>query len=310
MKILLVDDDPVILDLLQLVLRQEDHHHVEVVASGAGALDILSRAEDAFDILILDIAMPEMDGVCLCEKVRKMPAYRSTPIIMLTAKVDVDTIESAFAAGANDYITKPFDIKGIGYRIQVAERMMRESHRVFTDYSPTRPLSDTYQMQGFNIEDSVRIFGINQHTDPFSLGNYLLQLSRARIEKSSVFALKINRFESLFDTLSSQELILVVGEVANAISAVAADKRLLTAYTGSGSFTCIATEDMFDAWVQMEHRLADYLKKSEPLRTANRQMEISITMGRPFRPVSSKTTRVRQTFDRAASLLEARLIAV
>jgi len=63
MKILVVDDDPVILDLLPTVLRQEGHQDISAATSGVGALDILSRSHDAFDVLVLDIMMTEMDGI-------------------------------------------------------------------------------------------------------------------------------------------------------------------------------------------------------------------------------------------------------
>lgn len=307
MKILVVDDDPVILDLLPTVLRQEGHQDIGVAISGADALDILACSQEVFDVLILDIMMPGMDGIALCTSIRKMQSYTDTPIIMLTARSDTCTIESAFAAGANDYITKPFDIKNIGTRIQVAERMMNETCKIVTYTSLINHLPEPFGTHEFDIDDPVRISGLIQHTDPFSLGNYLSQLTRKKVDETSVFALKINAFEALYDDYSSKELLLIIAELSNAIAISAGDNRLLNAYVGSGTFICIATDDLLGIWFEMEERINTYLKRSELLRGAEIEVNISVIIGRPFRPNASKTKRVRPTFDRAISLLDKRV---
>jgi CheY-like chemotaxis protein len=105
MRFLVVDDDPIVLKLIPMVLRQEGHEDIRVASTGMAALGILSNAIDPFDAILLDIEMPEMNGIDVCARIRQMPGYRSIPIIMLTARSDTGSIESAFSAGANDYIT-------------------------------------------------------------------------------------------------------------------------------------------------------------------------------------------------------------
>lgn len=309
MRILVVDDDPVILDLLPMILRQEGHEDISVAASGLAALDVLSCSDGVFDVLIFDICMPKMDGVALCAKVREIEAYRDTPIIMLTAKSDTRSIESAFGAGATDYITKPFDVKGVGVRIQVAERMMRESCRSCTITSDIVDSPTRMGTHEFGIDDPVRVTGIHRHTDPFSLGNYLSQLVRKKIDKTSVFAARINAFDALYKSCSSRELLVVIAEASLAISGSTGEKHLLNAYVGSGTFMCIVTDDVLTIWPEIEHRVCEYLKGSDALKTADLGAGISLAIGRPFRPNASKTKRVRQTFDRACSLLDRRLNA-
>ena len=306
MRILIVDDDPIIRELLPTILRQEGYTDISVVASGNAALDILGRLNSTFDVLILDIAMLEMDGVELCTRVRKIPAYRTTPIIMLTAKSDALSIESAFVAGATDYITKPFDVKRIGLRIQIADRTMRKTCKTVTQDSLTNRLPEPFETEDLGIKDAVRISGLAQHTDPFSLGNYLSQLARKMVTETSVFAAKIGAFEPLHEIYSSRELLLIIAEASTAISVAVGNKRLLGAYLGSGTFMCIAANDILGIWLAMEHRVAEYLKHSERLQTAGINEEISVTMGRPFRPNASKTKRVRPTFERAILQLDRR----
>lgn len=306
MKFLIIDDDPIVLELVSTVLRQEGHTDISVASSGMAALNILSHSTDPFDALLLDIEMPEMNGIEVCEKIRQMPAYRRTPIIMLTALSDTGSIESAFSAGANDYITKPFAISSIAARTKIAKRLMGESCKVFTQQSLLTTLPGPFGMHDFDFGEPVVISDLSQHTDPFSLGNYLSQLAQQRVAETSVFALNIDNFDLLHEELSGREMLLIIAEVSNAISIATADKRLLNAYFGSGTFMCIANDDLADGWSEVETCISAILSpihETPPLNT------LSITMGRPLRPYLSKTQRVRRTFDRAKLQMDRRILS-
>ena len=102
-KVLLVDDEKRMLDLLELFLKP--HHYLCKKAVGAyAALDSLEKED--FDIVLLDIMMPEMDGWELCREIRK---FSDVPIIMLTAREQQEDIIKGLNLGADDYITKPFN---------------------------------------------------------------------------------------------------------------------------------------------------------------------------------------------------------
>lgn len=310
MRILAVDDDPVILDLLPVALMEQGYTNVTTARSGAAALALLESADVAFEVLILDISMPEMDGVTLCRRIRRLAAYQATPIIVLTANADILTIESAFGAGANDYITKPFDIKAIGTRVQIAERMMRDACETFVVGSQANALDDNTELNGLNIEDPFKISGLSQHTDIFSLGNYLSQLARTKVDKTSVFALQICDFESIFSYCSGDELLYLLSEVANAVSWSTKNRSLLGAYNGSGAFIYIAPDDMNDEWPAMEACVSEYLRNSGLLGFMKHHADASVVIGRPFRPNASKTNRVRPTFERALTAVERRTQAM
>lgn len=101
-KILVVDDEQTIADLIELYLKQEGYE-VFTCYKGKDALDCLQRIE--FDLAILDIMLPDIDGFTICQKIREMYTF---PIIMLTAKdSEIDKI-NGLTLGADDYITKPF----------------------------------------------------------------------------------------------------------------------------------------------------------------------------------------------------------
>ncbi|MGC1504478.1 MAG: response regulator [Sulfitobacter sp.] len=307
MKILVVDDDPVILEILQVVLRQEGHEKVVVAQSGVAALDILARDDERFDVLVLDIAMPGMDGVALCSAIRKLAPYTRTPIIMLTAKSDGRSIESAFGAGANDYITKPFDIKGIGFRLQVAERMMTESRVTLNIKERHSELGDVEGMHGFEIDGSVCLQGVKQHTDEFSLGNYLSTMEKYRVDETSVFAAQIRSFDILYRTCTGQELAVILTEVWNSIASAADNSRLLGTYVGSGTFILITACTIQEDWLGLEPMIGESLAGSVSLKQASFGCPVKVALGRPFRPNASKTKRVKPTFDRARQLLQKRL---
>jgi len=123
MRVLAVDNDEFILELLQRILDKIGIQDVTVAASAAAAIEILDNVELPFECLILDFQMPEMDGIELCKVVRKMPTYLKTPIIMLSAMNEGSFIERAFAAGATDCATKPFDIVELGVRVRNARQL-------------------------------------------------------------------------------------------------------------------------------------------------------------------------------------------
>jgi len=306
MKFLVIDDDPIVLKLVPMLLRQEGHTDITTAASGKAALEMLDGSGDPFDMLLVDIEMPEMSGIEVCAKVRQLPAYSRTPIIMLTARSDTNAIESAFSAGANDYITKPFDISSIGARTQIAQRMMGETCKAFTYEALSSTLPVEFEAHDFDIKDPVVINDLNQHTDPFSLGNYLSQLAQQRVTETAVFGIKIDNFDLHYNELSGREMLLAIAAVSGAISAATAEKQLLNAYFGAGTFMCISNNQHADEWLDLEVRINDILSTFSTSHEIAVLNTLAITMGRPHRPYLSKTQRVRRTFDRARAQMEKR----
>lgn len=115
-RILLVDDEESIQTLLSFPLRKDGY---EVVLAGDGEQALKRFDESSFDLVVLDVMMPVLDGLEVCRRLR---ARSSVPIIMLTAKSDeVDTIVG-LELGADDYITKPFSVREFRSRVKAALR--------------------------------------------------------------------------------------------------------------------------------------------------------------------------------------------
>lgn len=103
-KILIVDDD---LDTLRLVGLMLQHQGYKIVAANSGAQAITLSQGDRPDMVLLDIMMPDMDGYEVARNLRSNPATSNIPIIMFTAKTQVDDKVQGFESGADDYLTKP-----------------------------------------------------------------------------------------------------------------------------------------------------------------------------------------------------------
>jgi CheY-like chemotaxis protein len=103
-RILIVDDDEMVLMALDELLSPEGYE-VQSVLSGAEALE--SVDQNGYDLLVLDIIMPEMDGLELCKMIREKEGYKDTPIVFLTAKSREEDRAIGLEAGANLFISKP-----------------------------------------------------------------------------------------------------------------------------------------------------------------------------------------------------------
>ncbi len=117
-KILVVDDLESNLNLIAGILSEVPEYRIVSATSGRAAL---SRAKaNYFDLILLDIVMPDMDGLEVCRRLKKYPVTRETPIIFLTADTkDPKSIQKAFKAGGSDYIPKPFSKEELLARVKI-----------------------------------------------------------------------------------------------------------------------------------------------------------------------------------------------
>lgn len=123
-KILLVDDEPDILEIVGYNLTQEGY---SVVTAENGRRAIEQAKKHKPQLIILDVMMPEMDGIEACEKLRKTPELSNTVITFLTARGEDYSQLAGFEAGADDYITKPVKPKVLVSKVKALLRRFKET---------------------------------------------------------------------------------------------------------------------------------------------------------------------------------------
>lgn len=172
MRILAVDDDPVILEMLEQCLP--NGRDIELVCCGSAeeALAVSKTDEGAFDCLLLDVMLPGIDGVALCDWFRQSKRYRTTPIIMITASREADLMERAFHAGATDFLAKPLDGMELRARINAAAMLNASLHRERQALHTLAEMSEKLQLR-FDDEVDLDVPGIG---DTLSLENALLRM--------------------------------------------------------------------------------------------------------------------------------------
>lgn len=306
MRLLAVDDDPLVLDLLPVVFAQADLPKLDLAHSAAEALELLSDLENVFDCLLLDIQMPDVDGIELCRRIRKLPLYANTPIVMLTSVTDHSEIERAFAAGANDYVTKPFDVKEITTRVRVAQRMSETAGDAPHLDPKELPQDGTPGKHGFRLDEPLRLARRDQLVLPFSLGNYLSQLSRRRLDSCMIFGAKLEDIGGLYDRCNSREFATALSEITNAIVLNVETPNLLMSYEGDGKFLCITQGAAAPKWPEIEDLIHDTLSQRAPRFEDGTPMNLDLSVGNPIPPYASRNQRVKKTFERALGRAEMR----
>jgi phosphoserine phosphatase RsbU/P len=135
MRILVVDDAEDSCDLTEAVLLSAGYTDVRIAHSARDAFKVMDierpseKGGTEVDVVLLDIVMPEVDGIEACARMRSDTRYADTPIIMVTSVDDVDSLANAFVAGASDYITKPIKRVELLARVRAALKLKAELDR-------------------------------------------------------------------------------------------------------------------------------------------------------------------------------------
>ena len=167
-RILLVDDEQPIQTLLSFPL-QRDGYEVVQAADGREALSRFD--EQIFDLVVLDVMLPRMDGLEVCRRLRAKG--ETVPIIMLTAKSEEIDKVLGLELGADDYITKPFSMREFRSRVKAA---LRRSGMARADNDDERPI----EMRGLRIDPGKRSVSCNGETVPTTYVEFEILAALAR----------------------------------------------------------------------------------------------------------------------------------
>ena len=145
-QILIVDDNPANLDIFETRLAA---HGYDIITASDGAAGLALAMERKPDLILLDVMMPKMDGIEVCQRLKGDPALPFIPIILVTAKAEAADVVAGLEAGGDEYLTKPVDQKALVARVKSMLRI--------------KQLHDTTQDQARRIEaDAARLAEWNE----------------------------------------------------------------------------------------------------------------------------------------------------
>ncbi|MBU5590720.1 response regulator transcription factor [Clostridium sp. MSJ-4] len=165
-KILVVDDEPKIVDVVKAYL-EKDNFDVITAMDGLEALNLVNK--ETIHLIVLDLMLPKLSGEEVCHKIR---AYSTVPIIMLTAKADEDERIEGISIGADDYLTKPFSVCELVVRVRALLR------RTYRDSSP---MADILTFNNGDLEVDIKKMIVKKQGEVISLTTNEFKLLTALI---------------------------------------------------------------------------------------------------------------------------------
>jgi diguanylate cyclase (GGDEF)-like protein len=249
-RILVVDDDP---ETGRLVRSWFEGLPYEILVAHGGRKGVKLALAERPDLILLDLRMPDMDGIAVARKLRSEAMTRNIPVLMLTACRDVEHKVEAFSAGADDYVTKPFEFEEVGARI---ETMLRR--REVTAHLETRveDLSSTN-------EQLERLLVMDEKTGLFNFREFQRRLKeewqRARRYDMllSLVMLDLDHFKRLNDTLGHQAGDQVLREFAMLVTGGARGTDIAARYGGEEFAVVLPHTD-----APMALRVAERIRKA------------------------------------------------
>ncbi|GGA08044.1 response regulator [Neptunicoccus cionae] len=236
MKILAVDDDTLALNVLQATLEAGGYTDITAAQSGAEALASLENTDTPFDCFLLDILMPDMDGVELCAEIRTKAAYQKTPVLMITGLSDQSSMDRAYGAGATDFVTKPFNGLELGARIRAANILSAQvnQHKQFEIVAlQWREKLDA--LNALNLSEAITLQGFDGAVDTLMQENILMRMPDTGFS-GCLLSVRLVNVAAVFDQLSATDFRAFINSTGAQLRNAVAGRGALIAYEGDGNF--------------------------------------------------------------------------
>jgi len=246
-KIMIVDDEPLNMDVLRVHLEMEGYRHFVTLSDSTVAIDAIKKEQP--DILLLDLVMPEVSGFDILTAIRKIPETKQIPVVVLTSSSDAQTKLQALQLGATDFLAKPVDASELALRLRNTLTAL------------------AYQQRLLNFDTLTELPNRLRFT---SVLCGLLQSARDKGEHFALVLININRFKAINDSLGpdrgdevlrafSQRLLVIFEQTRPDISPIAHsidDRHALVARFGGDCFAVLLPTETVD---QENNGLTTYL---------------------------------------------------
>ena len=192
-QILVIDDEPDVTDLLKYSLELKGYS----VHALNNPIEFVSKVRDLSpDLIILDVMMPELDGMQLCQIIRSDPIIKSTPIIFLSARSEVEDRVKGLEHGADDYLTKPFSTEELLLRV---EGLLRRTKLIKAETSDSR-----IQIAGVIIDDALYELTVDGNHIPVTATEFrllkLLMERKGRVQSREHLLASVWNYDSNIET--------------------------------------------------------------------------------------------------------------
>jgi PleD family two-component response regulator len=300
MNIMVIDDSEDSRDITEAALFTAGYRDIESASSAKEAygllkLDNAQAPARPIDLMLLDIVMPDIDGIEACARIRNDTRYVDVPIIMITSLGDMDSLANAFVAGATDYITKPVNRVELLARVRSALKLKAELERRL---ARERELLDFLSTWG----DRRASLWIDEATGLF-VGEvaeaYLTSVTEHHADRASIIALAIDRLDMARTSRGEEAAQQILSQVAEAVQQTIATVGVVAASYRNGLMVVIVPNDAGN----LARKIAEILKAAvAKLAIANPE---AIAANHVTLSMAIATSRVNSGADRVKLLSRA-----
>ena len=244
MRILIVDDSEDIQNITEALLADAGYKEIKCVGSAAETFEALAldapsaSADPALDLILLDILMPDIDGIETCARIRNDLRYADTPIIMVTQLKDTDLLANAFIAGATDYMMKPVERIELLARVRASLKLKSElDRRKAREQELRKRLSNSGEGSGWHLIDDVTGLFAGEVAEA-----YLKSTTQFSDDNTSVIALAVDRIDAYRSAHGQAMADRIMAQVARSVRAAAATVGVVAAAYRNGMIVLIAPE--------------------------------------------------------------------
>jgi len=269
-RILIAEDETVSRRVLKMTLESWGHEVIEA-RDGAVALQILQN-DSPPKLAILDLSMPEMDGIKVCKQVRQNSSATPTYIILLTANTRKELIVTGLEAGADDYVTKPFDTDELHARVKVGMRMVDLQMSLAQRVAELELAQES--LRNLSLTDDLT--GLYNRRGFFALAKQQLSSARREGRHASLVYIDMDGLKRLNDTHGHEIGSRVIQEVGDILRETFRSSDLIARIGGDEFVVFETSNDQIDEGTDVQ-RLQDNVTRHNAQQA--RDYEISLSIG-------------------------------
>ena len=270
MRILIAEDETVSRRVLKMTLESWGHEVIEA-RDGAVALQILQN-DSPPKLAILDLSMPEMDVIKVCKQVRQNSSATPTYIILLTANTRKELIVTGLEAGADDYVTKPFDTDELHARVKVGMRMVDLQMSLAQRVAELELAQES--LRNLSLTDDLT--GLYNRRGFFALAKQQLSSARREGRHASLVYIDMDGLKRLNDTHGHEIGSRVIQEVGDILRETFRSSDLIARIGGDEFVVFETSNDQIDEGTDVQ-RLQDNVTRHNAQQV--RDYEISLSIG-------------------------------